>query len=125
VTLTKTQGAILEQSITWAVDSIIKVLSGHRTTANLVITEQEFDGSFSVRSEFSGKVLVLVTNTRDNNSLVMPIAGDLDQIIKWAAEEKELKGFQVDKGIVSFETNGSCSFRFGIQQNVEINQEKL
>jgi len=42
--------------MTWAVDSLIKVPPMFRTTAELVVFEDSFQGSFSVRSDISGKV---------------------------------------------------------------------
>ena len=51
-----TQGQVLEQTLTWGVDSLIKVPPRFRTTAELVVSEDSFQGNFSVRSDVSGKV---------------------------------------------------------------------
>jgi len=51
-----TQGEVLEQTMTWGVDSLIKVPPRFRTTAELVVFEDSFQGNFSVRSDVSGKV---------------------------------------------------------------------
>ena len=50
------QGEVLEQTLTWGVDSLIKVPPRVRTTAELVVFEDSFQGNFSVRSDVSGKV---------------------------------------------------------------------
>ena len=55
---TLTQGQVLEQTMTWGVDSLIKVPPRFRTTAELVVSEDSFQGNFSVRSDVSGKVSV-------------------------------------------------------------------
>ena len=47
---------MLEQTLTWGVDSLIKVPPRFRTTAELVVSEDSFQGNFSVRSDVSGKV---------------------------------------------------------------------
>jgi len=124
LTLTKTQGEVIEESLTWGVDSAIKVPPHHRASAELVIYEDEFEGNFVVHTEFSGKVHVSVTNSKDNNSFVKSIEGDVDQIMKRELDNG-LKGFSIDKGIVSFNTNGRCRFRYGIEQHVKISQELL
>ena len=50
------QGQVLEQTLTWGVDSLIKVPPRFRTTAELVVFEDSFEGNFSVQSDVSGKV---------------------------------------------------------------------
>jgi len=124
LTLTKTQGEIIEEALLWGVDSVIKVPPKHRTSAELLIYEDAFEGSFTVRSEFSGKVHVSVTNMKDNNSFVKSIEGDVEQIVKRELDNG-LKGFTTDKGVVSFMTKGRCSFHYGIEQHVKISQEKI
>ena len=124
VTLTKSQGDIIEECLTWVVDSVIKVPPRTKMTAELVIFEDEFEGVFSVRTDFSGKVHVSVTNQKDNNSFVKSIDGDLEQIVK-RESDNGLKGFTVDRGVVSYVTNGRCCFRYGIEQHVIITQQKL
>jgi len=74
------------------------------------------------------QVLVSVTNSRDNNSLVKSIKGDVVEIIRREVENKELKGFTFDggqHGVVSYVTRGRCSFRYGSEQHVQLSQEKL
>lgn len=125
VTVSKSQGEVLEQTMTWGVDSLIKVPPKFRTTAELVVFEDSFQGNFSVRSDVSGKVLVSVTNSRDNNSFVKSIDGDVLEIVRREVENNGLKGFGFDAGVVSYVTRGRCSFRYGIEQHVQLSQEKL
>lgn len=130
VTVNNSQGQMLEQTMTWGVDSLIKVPPRFRTTAELVVFEDSFQGNFSVRSDVSGKVLVSVTNSRDNNSFVKSIdEGYIVDIIRREVENNRLKGFTFDgggqHGVVSYVTRGRCSFRYGIEQHVQLSQEKL
>jgi len=74
------------------------------------------------------QVLVSVTNCRDNNSFVKSIDGDLVEIIRREVENNGLKGFTFDarqNGVASYVTRGRCSFRYGIEQHVQLSQEKL
>lgn len=43
-----------EETVTWAVDSMIKVLPHTKTSASLVINELEFDRNFSVETKLKG-----------------------------------------------------------------------
>lgn len=124
LTLTKSQGETIEECLTWGVDSIIKVPARHKATAELVMFEDEFEGTFSVKTDFSGSILVSVTNIKDNNSFVKSIEGDLYQIME-RESNNGLKGFTVNKGIISYITTGRCLFRYGIEQHVTVSQEKL
>ena len=124
MSLTNIQGETFEEQLSWGVDSQIKVPPRTKATAELVISEDEFEGKFVVRSKIVGKVLVTITNMKDNNSLVKTIEGDIAEIIKREVENG-LKGFKVDKKVVLFNTRGQCHFRFAIEQHVKISQQAL
>lgn len=125
--VTNAQGQVIEESLTWGVDSVIKVPSMYKTSAELVIFEDEFEGAFSIRTDFSGKVVVAVTNVRDNNCWVKTLEGDIDEIIRNEVENNNgvKAGFTRQDRIVSFTTNGRCRFRYGIEQHVKLSQEKI
>lgn len=125
LSVTNAQGQIIEESLTWGVDSTIQVPSMSQTTAELAIYEDEFQGNFSIRTDVAGKVLVSVTNIRDNNCFLKSLSGDIDEIV--GAEINGLKGFSMDKQnhVVSFTTNGRCHFRYGIEQHIKLSQEPL
>jgi len=71
------------------------------------------------------QVLVSVTNSRDNNSFVKSMDGDVLEIVRREVENNGLKGFSFDAGVVSYVTRGRCSFRYGIEQHVQLSQQKL
>ena len=75
------------------------------------------------------QVLVSVTNSRDNNSFVKSIDGDVVEIIRREVENNGLlKGFVFDQnqpGVASYVTRGRCSFRYGVEQHVQLSQEKI
>jgi hypothetical protein len=127
VCVTKCQGEIVEQTMTWGVDSLIRVPPMTRTSAELVVYEDTFDGNFSVRSDVSGKLLVSVMNLRDNNNFLKSIEGDIIEIIRRETENNGLKGFTFDstQGVITYVTRGRCSYRYGIEQHVQLSQQKL
>lgn len=124
VSLTKATGETLEEELTWEVDSQIKVPPRTRTTAELVISEDQYCGAFNVLSEMYGQVNVSITNLRDNNSFVKSVQGDIDAIVKRECENGQ-KCFTVKRKVVSFETAGKCNFRFAVEQHVVLHQQPL
>lgn len=111
-----------ETSITWAVDSNIKVPKKHRTTATMVVKEKEFTGSFKMTVQIRGMVMVTFTNLRDNNSFIHSTEGDISQILK---ESKGHTGYSIEGRTIIWEVEGSTKFRFGVEQQVKIDEEPL
>ena len=124
LSVTNAQGQCIEESLSWGVDSQIKVPARTRTSAELVVKEDEYGGPFTIRTEIAGKMLVSVTNGRDNNSFLKSIEGDISEIIK-PETENGFKGFTRENKVISFVTKGSCHFRYGIEQNVTVSQQSL
>ena len=122
--LTDSGGQSFEEELVWSVDSIIKVPPKHKTIAKLVVSEDKFSGKFTVKTVFSGKVHVTITNIRDNNSFVKSIDGDIVDIMR-RESENGLKNFNVKSKKVSTITKGVCNFTFAIEQHVVIDQKEL
>ena len=124
LSVTNATGQTYEEELNWGVDSQIKVKPHTKTTAKLQISEDQYAGKFKMCSHFSGKVLGSITNMRDNNSFVKSIEGNVGEIMKREIQNG-LKGFVVDKGVVSFETKGTCNFHFAIEQHVHLSEESI
>ncbi len=124
LSLTDIQGQTFEEEMTWGVDSQITVPAKQKTTAQLMIAEDQFSGNFTVKTTFSGKVHVTITNIKDNNSFLKSIDGNIAEIIRREMEEG-LRDFTVDKNVVSYITKGKCNFRFAIEQHVKLSQEPI
>ncbi|ELU17582.1 hypothetical protein CAPTEDRAFT_225999 [Capitella teleta] len=124
VSVTKSQGQEFEQEMTWGVDSAIKVPPHTKTTAELVVSEAQLSANFKTTSTVAGRVLVSVTNMKDNNALVTIVEGNIAEIIKRECENG-LKGFVVEKNVVKYATKGQSHFRFAVEQNIRLQQESL
>ncbi|VDK43408.1 unnamed protein product [Gongylonema pulchrum] len=75
----------------------------------------------------SGRVVVTVTNAKENNSLVTIIEGRLADIIRGVANHSAL-GFSVKddvRSIVSFTTKGTCKFKYGVEQIVKLREHPV
>ena len=112
----------IEEEMIWAVDSQIKVQPHSKTTAELVISEDQHSSNFKVDSKVSGRVVVTVTNQNDNNSIVKVIENPIGAIVS----ASDLRGgIAVEKNVVKFSTVGKCSFRYAVEQHVKLHEEAL
>ncbi|XP_069133503.1 uncharacterized protein [Argopecten irradians] len=124
VNMDNTEESSHEESITWAVDSTVKVPAKHTTTAKMVVKEKQFTSSYKMAVRIRGIVIVSVLNVKDNNSFVQSLEGDFSVVMS-----DELKrgrsGYQVENKTVIFNVEGSCKFRFGVEQRVQLHEDSL
>lgn len=125
VSVTNTVQEAFEEELHWGVDSLVKVKGNHKTTAELTINEDQFQSTFVVKTKLSGKVLVNITNRKDNNAFVKSIEGDIAEIVKKEISDSGLQGISVDKHTVTYVTKGKCNMRYGIEQHVNLSEERL
>ncbi|PAV78376.1 hypothetical protein WR25_11970 isoform D [Diploscapter pachys] len=110
-----------EEELMWGVDSCVRVPPNCETAAELVILEEQVSRDFHIENRLSGKVLVTVTNLKENNSLITVLEGNIADIIR-GVSDYSAKGFTVENNIVKYETKGTCIFRYGVEQKVRINE---
>jgi len=129
MTLTNSEGQSIEEEITWGVESHINVKQGHIANAMLVVEEKKYNGKFEIISRIHGSVYITFNNAKDNNSLVFAISGNIFNIVKNYLEEQAamnnpLSQFVelVSPSAVIVRTQGACDFRFGIKQQVLVDQ---
>ena len=134
VSLTKTEGETFEESLTWGVESQIKVKSQNIAEAQLVVNEKKYSGDFVVMTTISGMVYVSFTEIRDNNSIIKATGNEFYDIIKWYIDRERRKARvyeyvnfkDTDEGqYIEVTTKGKCKFRFGIKQEVVVHQTPI
>lgn len=121
-TVESTEETTNEQSITWAVDSNIKVPPKHKTIAKMVVKEKEFNSKFKLTVRIRGMVIVAFTNLRDNNSFIHSTEGDVSQILD---DAKGYSGYKIEGKTAVFDVEGRSQFRFGVEQRVKLDEEPL
>uniref|UniRef100_A0AAF5PJR3 LIN-24 Like family member n=2 Tax=Wuchereria bancrofti TaxID=6293 RepID=A0AAF5PJR3_WUCBA len=114
----------VEEELRWGVDSTIKVPPLCETVAELVILEDNQTRNFAVDSRISGRVIVTVTNLKENNSLITIIEGKVADIIRGIANYSAL-GFTIKDDIVTYTTKGICKFKYGVEQIVKLKEHPL
>ena len=71
-----------------------------------------------------GVVVVTLTNIRDNNSFVESIENQFCEVVR-DLESKDGVQFRMDGKTVVWQVDGTCQFRFGIEQHVQLNEKAL
>jgi len=131
LTLTKAEGETIEEELTWGVESHIKVNAGELATASLVVEEIKYSGNFVIVSTIRGRVSVMFTNRKDNNSHVHSVSADIVDILQdYVEQQRPMKKFideiiTIQDNAVLMQTKGKCDFRFGIQQHVLLDQRPI
>ena len=111
-----------DHSITWSVDSNVKVPPKTKTVAKMVVEEKEFTGKFSLNVKIGGMVIVSFYNIKDNNNFIHVTEGDISQIVQ---DAKGYSGYRVEDRTIIWEVEGTSKFRFGVEQRVTLNEEPL
>lgn len=126
ISLTNCKAQTVEEELVWGVDSQVHVKGKHRAEAKLIIKEEEYKGEFCVETLVKGRVRVVFTNLKDNNSFIRAREGDIVEIVREAFDGKRMQGDAISvegsSRSVVLRTRGKCLFRYGLQQNVEVDQ---
>ena len=126
LSLTNALTKSIQKTLTWEVDSQIKVPSGVQTTAELIVNELELTDKFTISTDVSGEILVTVTNTNDNNSLLDVLEANIVEIIRNMKDKEEsLDNFQLTKDVATFVSKGSYTFRYAIEQYIDLSEEDI
>ncbi|CAL1544331.1 unnamed protein product [Lymnaea stagnalis] len=116
VTNQKGYSSTTEQELTWGVDSEIVVRPGYQTKAELIFTEDDFNGDFEVLTSFEGKVIVTYENKK-NKDHILTVTESVSKIFN------SKNGFSKDSdGRPTFLVKGVCKCRFGVEQSVNLSE---
>ncbi|CAH1798688.1 unnamed protein product [Owenia fusiformis] len=121
ISVNRAENHAIEETLTWGVDSNIKVPKHFKTIAELVVSESQYSGRFKMRNRMEGKVHVSITNKRDNNSFLRSIDGNIAEIIRREVENG-LHGFKVEGRTVTCNTVGICKFHFAVEQRIKLTE---
>jgi hypothetical protein len=88
-----------------------------QTTAELVVQEDEYQGTFEIKSYFFGEIRVKLY--KDSQEILSMEFGDLEDLFP------REKGFRKDSRGIYRITRGECKARFGVSQKVELHAKPL
>ncbi|CAF0892264.1 unnamed protein product [Rotaria sordida] len=116
-TLEQSRDKQVEEELTWSVESNIKIPGMSQTTAELVVQEDEYHGTFEIKSYFFGEIRVKLY--KDSQEILSLDFGDLEDLLP------RDKGFRKDNRGIYRITRGECKARFGVSQKVELHAKPL
>lgn len=120
-----------EEEVKWGCDSMIKVAPHSQTSASLVITELQMERAFCVTTYLKGRLVITLNHKKDG--FVKSFSADIAQIIDigldklWIPRNStkfEVISMNGERTVKSY-LYGSCKFRLGVEQHIEINEHKL
>lgn len=122
VQMAREREKVFEEELIWSLDTEVVVPPGYRTKADLVITEDEFDGKFRVETIFEGVVTIRLRDKRDGSAIYTLVVNDLSKALK---PEHGFYPVPNQPGAVAFINEGYCHCHYGISQRVDLHQEQL
>jgi hypothetical protein len=136
MSLANIQGDTFEEELHWGVESLIRVKAGHEAEAALIVKEKKQSGDFIIHTQISGTVFVKFTNTRENNAVILQTGHTVADIVEEFLEKQRRKGQAMDFAEVKAEkegaekklfvkTKGRCDFRYGVQQEIRVDQKLI
>ncbi|KAL3316062.1 hypothetical protein Ciccas_005298 [Cichlidogyrus casuarinus] len=128
---TKTQS--VDQEINWGVNANIKVKPGHKVTAHAIVKEEKRECKFTMRTKLQGTIRCVYTDASKENRFVQMTEGKIGNLFQrhLGLAKKMAGGVLIvtekvnDTTIVTMETRGRIQFRYGVQQDVTVTQDKL
>ena len=89
-----------------------------KTTAELMIREDEYKGTFEIKTYFRGDLCVRLFSVNGDEVCLIEL-GELDEVFT-----KE-RGFQRDnKGLFRI-SRGECKAKYGVEQKIELKQRPI
>ncbi|CAH8540226.1 unnamed protein product [Schistosoma turkestanicum] len=122
LTMSKDLEEVFEEELIWTLDTEIVVPPGYRTRAELVITEDEYNGKFQVETIFEGSISVKLRDKKDGSIVSVVVINDLNKLL---TPKNGFHPIPNTTSAVSFVNEGSCHCHYGIGQRVELQEEKI
>ena len=106
-----------KEKLIWEVDDKIEVPAGSIIRAEVMVSEEQQEAEFTVKTTMRGNVHCDVTEL--DGEFRTTIDGDVTEILKKYAEDKKQLAFPKSGG-VQFTSKGICQFRYGVQKKVNV-----
>ncbi|KAL3843056.1 hypothetical protein ACJMK2_021067 [Sinanodonta woodiana] len=109
-----------EKSMTWSSQGTVSVPPRKKVAVEMEVTEDKLNFSFKTKVKMMGKVVATIRHHKENES-VMVVEGNIADIVRGANLRK---GATIQGRTVVWEIEGLSTFRFGVQQNTEVKEER-
>ncbi|KAM7533853.1 hypothetical protein Aperf_G00000113185 [Anoplocephala perfoliata] len=132
ISLSKATRHSLDEEMSWGIDTRVEVQPKSTANVQVNVIEHQLTCRFSVDTRLRGRIRAVCLDGRKNNAFLMSIESDLGDVVKAhlakprPPSEPKLTNVKVEGTItpktVVITTEGKCSFRFGVKQEVEVTQ---
>ncbi|KAA3681702.1 uncharacterized protein DEA37_0007202 [Paragonimus westermani] len=125
-----------EEELTWGVDTRIVVHARNAAFAEVKVAEEQMTSQFRLVTAMQGRMRAVFVDATRNQAFVKYIEGDLATIVEsMLSKRRPPSNFINSKPqvwvetrkngnkVLMIETSGKCMFRFGVHQEVEVNQK--
>ncbi|BHF72513.1 hypothetical protein SprV_0401558000 [Sparganum proliferum] len=135
ISLNETTRQTVEEELVWGVDTRIVVPPHSTAEAEVKVLEEKMTTKFALETKMHGRIRASVLDSRHDNRHLKYIENDITSIVSEHLARPRPKGKAAltnvvvqpltegsDQKVVVITTKGRCAFRFGVKQNVEVNQ---
>ncbi|KAF7260224.1 LIN 24 Twenty four Like family member [Paragonimus skrjabini miyazakii] len=125
-----------EEELTWGVDTRIIVHARSAAFAEVKVAEEQMTSQFRLVTTMQGRIRAVFVDATRNQAFVKYIEGDLATIVESMLSKRRPPSNPVNpkpqvwvetrkngNRVLMIETSGKCMFRFGVHQEVEVNQK--
>lgn len=117
--VTKTTGQTFEETLTWGVDSQVKVGQGSRVVAELIIREEEMTADFEIENTFEAiNDVPVYVKDRKTGRVLEVLEIPKQQFAKILRMGEGIK--EIDASTVSCVTNGTLRAVYGAEQVISV-----
>ena len=119
-----------EFEIRWPIDSQIRLSARTRTSIEMLIDEEEFQSEFILPIRFSGQIKATIVHRQSTEIILKTFRIDFVQLVRDALKSRENSiQFEINDdrstSFVRYEIRGKCSFRYGIKENIYLQQQSF
>ncbi|VDI20270.1 Hypothetical predicted protein, partial [Mytilus galloprovincialis] len=106
-----------QKTLTWSSEGTLTVPEHSNLTAEIHIKEKQCGYTFKSRAAIRGTVVVNFYSRRDNDKYLMVFTGDMKDVL---LDDKTIPDLKTEGRTVFIDIEGSCDFKFGIEQQIVI-----
>mmetsp|Transcript_29361 Transcript_29361/g.47099 ORF Transcript_29361/g.47099 Transcript_29361/m.47099 type:complete len:265 (+) Transcript_29361:51-845(+) len=120
VNITENSEETTEKTIDWGSDCKVKVPKGQKVSAKISVVEKNYSATFQMTTSIYGTVHVAI-HSRSDDRFLQSIDTPFTNIMRWYSEKNGGYGqYTIKPKEVEWKVSGNCDFRFGVEQQVEI-----
>ena len=124
MTMSQLGGEEFIEMLNWSVDDEITVPPNSTMHTDVIVCEQVQETDFQIKTKIRGNVHCDVVDVQ-NDSFFRSVDGNIYEILyNHKEEEGNIEGLEFEKGSVSFISKGTCKFRYGVSNFINVRYDE-